>query len=110
MQIGSLTESIEYKENRPAISVLLETETSKEIRIVFKKGQVMKEHTAPFPIVVEIFDGEIDFGVEGEIQNLKRGGLIALDAKVPHNLEAKVDSIVRLTLSKSDTVNRVENI
>lgn len=107
MKNASLLKNVEYKENGPAVMVLFETENTKEIRIAFRKGQLMKEHKAPFPIVVEIFEGEIDFGVEGETQILERGDLIALDGNVPHNLKAEADSIVRLTLNKRDDSQRV---
>lgn len=110
MQISSLSEQIEYNENKPAIKVLLESEAGKEIRIVFKKGQVMKEHKTPFAIVVEIFEGAIDFGVKGEIQSLKKGSLIGLEGGVPHDLTALEDSIVRLSLNKADSAKRVEEV
>lgn len=110
MKIASLTQGIVYHKTRPSIKVLLENELGKEIRIAFKKNQIMKEHTAPFPIVVEIFKGKIDFGVSGEIQSLKEGDLIALDAMIPHDLKAIEDSIIRLSLYKSDSIKRVEEI
>ncbi len=110
MKSASLTTAIEYQEKRPAIKVLLETESGKEIRIAFKKEQVMKEHKTPFPIVVEIFEGKIEFGVNGEKGTLEKGALIALEGNVPHDLKALEDSIVRLSLNKADSVKRVENV
>ncbi|MFD1292899.1 cupin [Lutibacter holmesii] len=107
MKKSSLTEHITYNENKAAISVLFETETTKEIRIVMKKDQVMKEHKTSFPITVEIFEGAINFGVNGNVYNLVKGDLVALEASVPHDLVAAKDSIVRLTLSKLDTVDSV---
>jgi len=110
MKSSSLLTNIEYKEDKPSINVLFETDSTKEIRIVMRNGQLMKKHQTPFPIVVEIFEGEIDFGVEGELHHLKRGDILALDGGVPHDLKAMSDSIVRLTLSKSDNVNRVNKV
>ena len=110
MKTASLVNNLEYKENKPAISILLETEHSKEIRIAMRSGQIMKEHKTPFPIVVEVFEGKIDFGVQGKILQLNKGDLIALDGGIPHDLEAKEDSTVRLTLSKSDSLKRVEKV
>jgi len=107
MHKSSLSENIIYNESKPSISVLFETETTKEIRIVFKNGQLMKEHKTKFPITVEIFKGAIDFGVKGTTYNLVKGDLVSLDASVPHDLIAKQNSIVRLTLSKLDSVERV---
>jgi len=88
----------------------METDFSKEIRIAFKAGQEMKEHKTAFPITLEMVDGDLNFGVNGEILALTRGDLIALEGNIPHNLHAKSDCIVRLTLTKSDDVNRVKNV
>ena len=110
MKTASLNQNVQYHESRPTIQVLLESESGKEIRIAFKEGQVMKKHRTPFPIVVEIFEGSIDFGVNGDVHSLNKGDLIALEGNVPHDLKALTDSIVRLSLNRSDTVKRVENV
>lgn len=44
MKIASFLENITFNSNKPALSLLLDTDFSKEIRIVFKKGQVMDDH------------------------------------------------------------------
>ncbi len=110
MKQASIIDNLVYKETGPAIKVLFESDTSKEVRIVFKAGQVMKEHHTSYPITVEIFEGEIDFGVYGEVHHLNRGALLSLAPKVPHDLKAKTDSIVRLTLAKGDLVQRVVGV
>ena len=110
MKTSSLLKNITYNSDKPAINVLMETDFSKEIRIAFKAGQEMKEHKNAFPITVEMVEGDLNFGVNGEVLALSRGDLIALEGNVPHNLHAKSDCIVRLTLTKSDDVNRVKDV
>ncbi|SDS54802.1 Cupin domain protein [Polaribacter sp. KT25b] len=110
MITASITKNITYKEDKPTITLLMETDTTKEIRIVMRKNQEMKEHSAPKPIVVEIFEGEINFGVNKKVLNLKRGDLIALDANVPHDLVCTEDAIVRLTIAKTDSIKRVNDV
>ncbi|WP_410006965.1 cupin domain-containing protein [Aequorivita nionensis] len=110
MKVASLINDLQYNESRPTIQVLFETEVGKEIRIAFKEGQVMKEHKTPFPIVVEIFEGAIDFGVNGIIHNLKKGDMVALEGGVPHDLKALETSTVRLSLNKADSAKRVEDV
>lgn len=75
-----------------------------------KAGQEMKEHKTSFPIVVQLVEGKIDFTVSGEVLNLAKGDLIALDGGVPHSLDALEESIVRLTLTKADQVDRVKQV
>ncbi|MCX7550967.1 cupin domain-containing protein [Xanthomarina sp. F2636L] len=110
MKVASLVNNLEYHESKPTIQVLMETETGKEIRIAFKEGHVMKEHKTPFPIVVEVFEGAIDFGVNGKVHQLKKGDLIALEGGVPHDLTAIKTSTVRLSLNKLDSAKRVEGV
>ncbi len=110
MNIVSIKNDVMFDGDKPDIKMLLETAFSKEIRIVFAKGQVMKEHKAPLPIIVELVQGAIDFGVSGEVHSLIEGDLITLDGSVPHDLTATADSIVRLTLSKGDSHKRVNKV
>ena len=110
MQITSLYDQIQYDEQRPALRIMIDNEHIKEIRIVFKAGQEMKEHKTKFPIVIQIVEGQIDFGVEGRRVQLPKGSLIALEGNVPHDLKAVEDSIVRLSLSKHDAVSRVAQV
>jgi quercetin dioxygenase-like cupin family protein len=109
MEVTSFYEDLHFGE-KVSTKVILESPFSKEIRILLKEGQVMKEHQTKFPIVVQVLEGEIEFGAEGELHNLKSGSIVALGGNIPHDLTAKKDSVVRLSLSKSDQVERVESV
>ncbi len=107
MTIASLLNDLDHENN---ISVLLETENSKELRIVLQEGHVIEEHQAPYPIVLAIFKGEIEFGLDGTSHRLKKGDIISLEGNTLFNLKANADSIVRLSLSKQDTIERIEDL
>ena len=94
MESANILKDIIYKESGPAISVLFQTDATKEVRIVFRQGQKMEEHQTPYPITVAMVDGELDFGVDGKILNLVKGDLLNLDGAVPHDLLAKSNCIV----------------
>jgi len=73
MKTASIYQDLEFNENKPAIKAILETDFTKEIRILMRENQEMKEHQTPFPIVVELLEGEIIFGVEGQNYEVKKG-------------------------------------
>lgn len=110
MKTVSFLNNIKYNENKPSTSLVLETDFSKEISIAFKEGQIMKDHKAPYPIMVQVLKGNIDFGVQNEVVKLLTGDLISLKENVIHNLKANEDSVVRLTLSKLDSIHRVKSV
>ncbi|MFA5574340.1 MAG: cupin domain-containing protein [Brumimicrobium sp.] len=110
MKSSSFLNDLVFTDNRVKVTPILDTPFSKEIRIAFKKGQEMKEHQTGFPIVVHLLTGAIEFGVEGKKYQLRAGDILTLNPNVPHDLLAHEKSVVRLTLSKGDTVDRVEKV
>jgi len=110
MQKFNIYDNIEYSEEKVLITPMFDDENRKEIRIVFSKNQIMKDHKTKFPITVEIVEGAIDFGVNDEVFSLVKGDIVALDGDVMHNLKANENSVVRLSLSKNDTTNRVQGV
>ncbi len=94
-------------ENGLNIQAMLETNTAKDIRIIMPKDEMMKEHKAPGAIVVQILQGKIWFEVDGQKHEFNSGDMLSLEALVPHSLGAYENSVIRLTLSKIDDVNRV---
>lgn len=110
MKIAALYKDLEYDPKRPLVKVLLDTSFTKEIRITMQKGTQMKEHKSAFPIVVQIIEGNINFGVQKENFEMKTGDLIALEGNIYHDLQANENSIIRLTLAKNDNTERVRSL
>lgn len=110
MEKASTLTNIEYQQGtKPAANVLFVSDFTREIRFVFQQGQLMKKHQTPFPIVIEVVNGKIDFGIDGRVETLVSGDLVALDGGIAHDLVAQTDSIVRLTMSLTRTIDREGN-
>ena len=110
MNIISFKDQIEFDATHVKTKVVVETSFSKEIQILMKAGQFMKEHKTPYPILIHLLEGEIELGVQGEKSIMKCGDIIALEGDIPHDLTAIENSVIRLTLSKLDKVERLKNI
>ncbi len=107
---ASFYKDLEFSDKSVVITPMLDSSFGKEIRIAFKDGQVMKEHKTKFPITVMTLRGSIEFGVGGEMFILNEGDVIALEGNVMHELKATAESVVRLSLHKGDTVDRVMGV
>lgn len=89
------------------VEKMFESDEAKEIKITMPKYSSMKEHKAPGAISVQVLVGEIDFSLNDEVINLKALDMIRVGANIVHALQAKENSIIRLTLSKNDSEKRV---
>ena len=107
---ASFYDNLEFSDKAVVITPLLNSTFGKEIRIAFKEGQEMKEHQTKFPITVMTMRGNIEFSVDDECYILKEGNVISLEGGVMHALKATEESVVRLSLHKGDTVERVNSL
>ena len=110
IKTASFFTNLEFSDKSVVITPMLDSSFGKEIRIAFKEGQVMKEHKTKFPITVSTLKGSIEFGVGAEMFVLNEGDVIALEGNVMHELKATEESVVRLSLHKSDSVDRVKGV
>jgi len=107
---ASFYKNLTFSDTSVVITSMLESNFGKEIRIAFNDGQTMKEHKTKFPITVMTLRGSIKFTVGEEIHLLDEGDMIALEGDVMHELKATKQSIVRLSLHKSDSIERVKGV
>ncbi|MEM8887463.1 MAG: cupin domain-containing protein [Bacteroidota bacterium] len=110
MKTASLYKGVRYHAEKPSVEVILESDFSREIRIAFKENQRMKEHKSRYPIIVQLAEGSLDFGVNGQVLSMEKGDMICLEGGVPHDLHALSDSIVRLSISIRDHSERVKAV
>lgn len=74
--------------------------THPDMRVVvltFAAGHVLKEHAAPFPLLMQALDGELLVRAGGQENRLIPGMLLRFDPKLPHEVEAIVPSRLMLT-------------
>lgn len=109
MQKVSFFENTRFAD-KPQIDLMLESAQGKEIRICMQKGNEMKEHTAPGAIVIMALSGCVDIGSSEGGVRLEAGEAVYFAARVPHSLVALEDSVIRLSLAKNDSIQRVEGL
>lgn len=78
--------------------------TADGVRIVlfaFDAGQVLTEHTAAMPVLLQVLDGRLRVSGAGETVELAPCGVIHLDTRVPHTVAAVEPSRLALTMIDS---------
>lgn len=96
--LQALTESLPIEDGALRTGRLFKGTGVTAIRLSFDAGQVMREHTARAPILVQVLEGVIDFDVEGDTIRMAAGAIIHVEALVPHELTAVERSHVLLLL------------
>ena len=79
------------------------------IRLAFDAGQVMKEHTAVAPILVQVLSGHAAMHLGDERIDLPAGAIIHIDTKVPHSVEAVTATQLLLTLCERPSAPATES-
>ncbi|MEO7349792.1 MAG: hypothetical protein ABIW32_08055 [Terrimesophilobacter sp.] len=75
--------------------------THADMRVVvltFSAGHVLKEHRAPFPLLMQALDGELLVRAGASETRLVPGAVLRLNAGLPHEVEAVAPSRLMLTL------------
>lgn len=100
MSLIHILEDREFNSQKPVMKALVDTDFSKEIRICMAKDTELKEHSSPKPIAVQVVEGKIIFGVNGEEHTMAAGSFITFEGNIKHHLKALEDSTIRLTIFK----------
>lgn len=68
------------------------------VLFAFDAGQVLTEHTAAMPVLLQVLDGSLQVTAEGRDHELAPGGVLHLAPRVPHSVTALEQSHLLLTM------------
>ena len=77
-------------------STVLNTPDVRIIVLAFAAGHILKQHAAPFTLLMQALDGHLLVTSDGQELDLRPGGLIRMDPRLPHSVQAYVDSRLML--------------
>ncbi|GED96730.1 cupin domain-containing protein [Gordonia crocea] len=80
----------------PDIKALAHLNGATVVRLSFRAGQTMAEHTARWPILVVSQAGRVEFTVGDQTTVLTPGSAIHVEAEISHSLTATEDSALSL--------------
>lgn len=69
------------------------------VLIAFRAGASLGEHRAPGPITLQTLSGHLRLKLPGQVVEAPAGSLLALEQTLPHDVEAREDSVLLLTVS-----------
>lgn len=69
------------------------------VLVALKAGSRLHEHRTAGRLSIQALSGEIYVHVPGQVVEMTTGKLLAVDHNVPHDVEAKTDSVFLLTIA-----------
>ncbi|MGH7861625.1 MAG: hypothetical protein ACRENM_02650 [Candidatus Dormibacteraceae bacterium] len=81
-----------------AAMTLVNEENLRVVLIALRAQGRMHQHRAHAPIVLQALEGSVRLGVGERTLDLRRGGLMAIDAGLPHDVEALEESALLLVI------------
>jgi quercetin dioxygenase-like cupin family protein len=92
---------INYQDGSVVSRTLIDKKAGTVTLFAFDAGQGLSEHTAPYDVLVQVLDGEVEVSISNKPVNLKVGEMTIMPANEPHALKAKTRFKMLLTMIKS---------
>ena len=83
---------------RPHHTKVLSAPGVRVVVLTFEAGYVLREHTTPAMLLLQVLDGRVRITAADQVTELAPGGLLRLDAALPHTVEALEESRLMLTM------------
>lgn len=69
------------------------------VLVALKAGGRLQEHQTAGRVSIQTLSGEIHVHVSGQEVDMTTGKLLTLEQNIPHDVEAKIDSVFLLTIA-----------
>jgi quercetin dioxygenase-like cupin family protein len=79
--------------------LLLKADDLRLLLIAMETGAKLKEHHADGTVSIHALEGTLSIHVQGQAQDLRAGQILTLAPGIKHDVEAREDSAVLLTIS-----------
>lgn len=96
--VADLTELIQVQPEATVSRTVLRAAGVRVVMFSFDVGQELTEHTAAMPVLLQVLEGRLAITADARTEDLQPGGLIHLDARVPHAVYAYEPSLLVLTM------------
>lgn len=84
------------------VSVLKSTGANVVV-FAFDAGSVLREHTATYPALLQVLEGEVVVALDGLEVPLQPGGILHIEPHVPHSVHAAEQARLQLTVLLIDS-------
>ena len=96
--LSDVASLVEIQPEATVSRTILQAEGARVVLFSFDAGQVLTEHTAAVPALLQVLDGHLRITADGRTVDLHPGGLIHFAARLPHAVEAVEPSLLQLTM------------
>lgn len=97
---ANLAELGSISADRVSSTILLSTETSKQLLFCFDKGQELADHQTPNVAIIHLIDGHAVVRVAEQSFSLGHGGMVVIPPRVTHSVQATEPTRMLLVLEK----------
>lgn len=96
--LTDLASLVDVQEESTVSRTVLKSDGARIVLFGFAAGQVLTEHTAAMPVLLTCVEGELLITADGRTDTLLPGGVIHMDTRLPHAVEAVTDAKLALVM------------
>jgi quercetin dioxygenase-like cupin family protein len=97
-ELSDVSSLVEIQPDATVSRTVLQAEGARVVLFSFDTRQVLTEHTAAVPALLQVLGGHLRITADGRTVDLFPGGLIHFAARLPHAVEAVEPSRLQLTM------------